>query len=357
MIQENCIAIYDCDKKVKQHRNCIYMYVNLINEKKYVGQAKDLLRRHSEHMKRKEGQVIDKAIAKYGAENFSLLILKEGLETQDEINKWETHYIELYDTLTKNGKGYNISSGGSKGNTLAGKTEEELKEIMEKRSASRTGKYRGENNHNWGKKLSDETKRKIGEANSKYRGEAHPLYGRKLSEDHRRKISEANKGKPGTRLGMKNSEEHNRKIGEANRRRNLGRTHSEEARQKISEALKGENNYLSKKTIALNLTTGEYEEFCCSRECTEALEKKHNRKYQTPYISEIRNCNHNVNYSKAVGKNGDRRRMWAMGKGEERYTFFFKEDFESLIEKLSIEEIIASFIMDKNSEKITKGVE
>ena len=48
--------------------------------------------------------------------------------------------------------------------------------------------HHGEKNHNYGKSLSEETRRKISEANS---GENHPQYGKPLSEETRRKISEA----------------------------------------------------------------------------------------------------------------------------------------------------------------------
>ena len=52
--------------------------------------------------------------------------------------------------------------------------------------------------------------------------------GKRLSEEHKKKLSEANKGK---RL----SEEHKKKIGEANKGKQL----SEETRNKMSEAAKG----------------------------------------------------------------------------------------------------------------------
>ena len=36
---------------MENHYNCIYMYINKINERKYVGQAKDFNKRHMTHMK------------------------------------------------------------------------------------------------------------------------------------------------------------------------------------------------------------------------------------------------------------------------------------------------------------------
>lgn len=58
----------------------IYEYVNLINGKKYVGQSKNLAVRHQEHLKLAKSEnpscYIDKAIKKYGIENFSYVILE-----------------------------------------------------------------------------------------------------------------------------------------------------------------------------------------------------------------------------------------------------------------------------------------
>ena len=78
-----------------------------------------------------------------------------------------------------------------------------------------------------GKKLSEETKKKIGEANK----------GRKLSEEMRKKLSESHKDK-------KFSDETKMKMSEAFKNRAIhpmkGKKHTEETRIKMSEAHKGE---------------------------------------------------------------------------------------------------------------------
>ena len=61
-------------------------------------------------------------------------------------------------------------------------------------------------------------------------GENHPMYGKKHSEESKRKMAEVRKGKP-------KSEEHKKKIGEANK----GKKMSEEARRKMSAAHKGKH--------------------------------------------------------------------------------------------------------------------
>lgn len=74
--------------------------------------------------------------------------------------------------------------------------------------------------HNTGKLLSDETRKKISEAE---KGEKHPLYGSHRSNETRKKISDAKKLNPMT--GDKNPF--------------FGKHHSEETCKKISEAMKG----------------------------------------------------------------------------------------------------------------------
>jgi group I intron endonuclease len=96
---------------------------------------------------------------------------------------------------------------------------------------------RGENHPLFGKHQSEETKKKISEANK----------GKHFSEEHKKKISEANKGKH-------LSKEHKKKIGEGNKGKKLseetrkkisesqgGKHLSEEARKKMSEANKGKH--------------------------------------------------------------------------------------------------------------------
>ena len=92
------------------------------------------------------------------------------------------------------------------------------------------------------------------------KGENHPFFGKPRSEETRRKISEANMGNSpseetrrkisktltGTKRGP-HSEEHKRKISEAQKGKPrpegsgmIGKKHSEETKRKISEANKGQ---------------------------------------------------------------------------------------------------------------------
>lgn len=114
---------------------CIYLY-EFPNGKKYVGQAKDFNKRHSQHKwKCSDKCVVDKAINKYGMENIKITILEYDIEP-NEINNREQYYIEKYDCLVKNGKGYNVidkSFGGSVYDFLSDEALEEWKIKQRKR--------------------------------------------------------------------------------------------------------------------------------------------------------------------------------------------------------------------------------
>ena len=169
----------------------IYVRPNLINGKKYVGQATNLKVRQSDWKcltKKYAGAAINNAREKYGIEAFGFEILKEC--DDKELDYWEKYYIK--ELNTKAPYGYNLTDGGE---TIRGYTHTE--ETRKKLSECHKGKHRSEETKikiskgNKGKKLSDETIKKLSEAN---KGEKNPNYGKHWSEEHKKKISEALKG-------------------------------------------------------------------------------------------------------------------------------------------------------------------
>ena len=141
------------NKKTEDFENCIYLWRNKVNQKMYVGQAKNFRKRTREHKNEafnKKSKAykysLHKAIRKYGIENFEICILEFDLNDYVEMGKKETEmgekedfYIKKYDTLAKNQKGYNEANGGRSGNKYAGKTPEEMKGISKKLSEARSG--------------------------------------------------------------------------------------------------------------------------------------------------------------------------------------------------------------------------
>ena len=123
----------------------IYCIENKINNKKYVGQSRNLEKRMFQN--HKECCVLFSAIEKYGIENFNIYIIHECEE--EMLNENEIFYIrELSSHVSENG--YNVSWGGStpsKNRKLSRKTRNKI--------SKNNSKY-------WtGKKRSSETIEKI----------------------------------------------------------------------------------------------------------------------------------------------------------------------------------------------------
>lgn len=86
----------------------LYQITNNINNKIYIGITNDYKKRWSNHCC-KTGTVISNAIHKYGKENFSFEILKEGL-TPEEASELEILTIQSKNSRVPNG--YNVAFGG-----------------------------------------------------------------------------------------------------------------------------------------------------------------------------------------------------------------------------------------------------
>lgn len=116
----------------------IYKATNKINNKVYIGQTvRSLEVRMSEH-KRHNYTSFDKAINKYGLENFDVEIIDTAKDI-NELNEKEIYWIKYYNCVVPNG--YNQCNGGE--NTLGYHHKEESKKKM---SQKKSVMYLGENN-------------------------------------------------------------------------------------------------------------------------------------------------------------------------------------------------------------------
>lgn len=108
------MKIFDIDNKEKFNFSCIYLWTNLINNKKYVGQAQNFYGRMQDYFSGQENdRVIGKAILKYGIENFEITILEKEIAL-DSLNECEQYWMDYYQCFVPNG--YNVCHIA--GNTL-----------------------------------------------------------------------------------------------------------------------------------------------------------------------------------------------------------------------------------------------
>ena len=85
----------------------IYLIWNIINGKMYVGQTVNLRSRIIAH--NCGDQYVDRAIRKYGRENFRCFVIKN-CASKAEMDTWEKFFIILLNTKKPNG--YNLTDGG-----------------------------------------------------------------------------------------------------------------------------------------------------------------------------------------------------------------------------------------------------
>jgi len=148
----------------------IYLITNKVNGKKYVGQTicDNINKRWSQYKKLDKnsiGRCLYNSFIKNGIENFKFEIICICFD--DDCNKYEKEYIKKYNTISPNG--YNLMEGGDNSKhhpetieliraSLKGRiTCPKTPEINLKKSIS----MRGDKNHNFGKKMSEEQKNKI----------------------------------------------------------------------------------------------------------------------------------------------------------------------------------------------------
>ena len=191
----------------------IYVIVNKVNGKKYVGSAKDVYDRWKNgHLKLlrmgRHTRRFQPAYNKYGEKNFELIIMEIVIDENQLVPREQT-WLDWYKSyLPENG--YNICkiAGSALGIIRSAKTRQRMS-LASKR-----------NNYRKGKALSEETKRKMSLVR---KGKTSNRKGVKLSEEIRRKIGLAGKGR-------KFSEEHKQRLRESH----IGKYHTEESKSKMS---------------------------------------------------------------------------------------------------------------------------
>ena len=212
----------------------IYEILNTINNKKYIGQSKDIhtrwtIHRYELRKNNHHNEYLQRAWNKYGENAFQFNILE--ICPQNMLDDRECYYIHLYNTVHRD-CGYNLKPGGNGSNPSL----EARKNMSEAQLARWTEEFRQE----W---------------SLKYTGENNPFYGKHHTEETGQKISEANRRRVWT-------EESRKKISESSKGRispNFGKSTPQDVKDKISESLKGRPS--TKKKAVVQLTkNGQYVE-------------------------------------------------------------------------------------------------
>jgi group I intron endonuclease len=172
------------------------MITNKINGHKYIGKTFDVERRWQEHAAFSRNKTtIDRAINKYGKDNFCLDILEKC--SIDDLDEMERFYIKKYNTY-KDRNHYNCAPGGEgygagaehlyyhKESPFKGCNHTEgTKQKMRKNHYNCSG----ENNPMYGRKRSKETIQKIKNNQPDTSGKNNTFYGSKHTKDAKKKIS------------------------------------------------------------------------------------------------------------------------------------------------------------------------
>lgn len=153
----------------------VYKYTCLINGKIYIGKTCQSLARRAKYRGTgyKGSVAFYNAIKKYNWDNFQGVILEEGLSAE-EASEREIYWIKKLNS-TDRSIGYNIQDQIY--SKVTDGTRRKLKEA---------GK-----SHMLGKRLSEETKKKIRDHLPDRHGSNNPMYGKKLSKERKEQISES----------------------------------------------------------------------------------------------------------------------------------------------------------------------
>jgi len=231
----------------------IYVIENIINNKRYIGSAKNFKKRWYVHKSAlnnntHDNSYLQKAWNKYGVNNFSFGILEE--VEPDKLIEREQYYIHFYDVCNRD-KGYNLSP--TAGNTLGFKFSEESKlkmSLLKKDKPSVRGNYiMSEETKNKLRKKGKGLGRKTSEKTKEKQRKPHGA----MSEITKKKLSDWRKGLiPSEKTGnfisenIKNTlltEEIINKTKEVNKKNTyrLGHHCSDDSRKKISKSNIGNN--------------------------------------------------------------------------------------------------------------------
>lgn len=207
----------------------IYKIENLIDNKVYIGQSKNLKSRLDGHKSclkynHHSNIYLQRAYNKYGEENFKFEIIEECEE--DKLTEREQYWIDYYGGMNSNNN-YNFKEASSPGKfselsrqkmSIAKLGTKREKWVCEKLSQS----FKGRQGYWKGKHPSEETRKKLSEAHK----------GKKQTSEHIKNATEA-RIRNGSYENLKYNKERSQKIKDAL----TGRKTPEETKKKISKSI------------------------------------------------------------------------------------------------------------------------
>ena len=155
------MKLYEINKKKEYNFSCIYLWTNLVNGKKYVGQTTCFHRRMKTYRYTYPNAYMEHAVNKHGLDNFDITILERDVPL-DKLDEREQYWLDYYQSYDLD-KGYNICKIASttKGVTHTEEWCQEHSEWLKDKWAT-DEEYRkfwkermsGENNYFYGKRFS-----------------------------------------------------------------------------------------------------------------------------------------------------------------------------------------------------------
>ena len=171
----------------------IYLLIDKRNDKKYVGKHNGCKKYYITG-----GVIPNRIIKKYGKDIFEKIILEDKIINEKVLSEKEIFFIKEYNTFND---GYNLTEGGDGGGSwILNKTKEEIDRIADIKRKKNIGRKFSEetllkmSKAKKGKPLSEEHKKNIRIAQS---GENHSWFGRKHTDETKKKMSEK-------KIGVKN---------------------------------------------------------------------------------------------------------------------------------------------------------
>lgn len=240
--------------EVNDKKWCVYMHINKINNKKYIGvTSQPVEERWGENgLKYKRNPAFYSAICKYTWDGFEHKIVEDEL-TEEDAKRMEIDLIALYKTNCRRYKnpkyGYNLTDGGD-GMSGCFPSEETRQKLRECRLGTKLSKETREkiSKANKGHICTDETRKKLSESKL---GAKNYNYGKPLSKEVKKKLSESLSGENNPMYGKSHSEIARNKMSEASQKRWKDPIYKQKMSAQKSEMYAGKNNPKARPIVQL----------------------------------------------------------------------------------------------------------